>query len=113
HVCLIGSGLAERMQYFGHFETLLHAQFPELKLVVRNLAFSGDEVRFRPRSLDFGTPDSHLTHCEADVVLAFFGFSESFAGVDGLGKFESELEEFIDHTLSQKYNGESAPRLVL
>ena len=36
-IILIGNTLAERMQYFGHFETLLHARFPELELVVHNL----------------------------------------------------------------------------
>lgn len=113
HICLIGNTLAERMQHFGHFETLLHAEFPELQLVMRNLGFSGDEIAFRPRSLNFGTPDEHLTANRADVILAFFGFSESFDGVEGLGKFEADLDLFIQNTLAQKYNGHSAPRLAL
>ena len=49
-ICLIGNTLAERMQYFGHFETLLHSRFPELELVVRNLGYSADELSLRPRS---------------------------------------------------------------
>ena len=53
-LCIIGNTLAERMQYFGHFETALHVRFPQHQLVVRNLGFAADEVRFRPRSLDFG-----------------------------------------------------------
>src|SRR5690606_27553103 len=113
HVVIIGNTTAERMQYFGHFETLLHARFPEHELVVRNLGFSGDEVKLRPRSLNFGSPDQHLAMWEADVILAFFGFNESFRGKDGLEQFEIELREFITHTLSQRYNGESAPRLAL
>ncbi|APZ92839.1 PVC-type heme-binding CxxCH protein [Fuerstiella marisgermanici] len=113
HVCLIGNTLAERMQHFGYFETLLHAQFPEHDLVVRNLGYSADEVRFRPRSLDFGTPDQHLTMQQADVILAFFGFNESFAGPKGLPTFKAELEAFVTHTLSQNYNGEAPPKLVL
>ena len=113
HVCLIGNTLPERMQYFGYFETLLHRQFPKLNLVVRNMGFAGDEVRFRPRSLDFGTPDQHLTMQKADVIVAFFGFNESFAGPKGLPTFEQELETFITHTKAQKYNGKSAPRLAL
>lgn len=112
-VCLIGNTLAERMQHFGYFETLLHAQFPEHDLVVRNLGYSADEVRFRPRSLDFGTPDQHLTMQQADVILAFFGFNESFAGPKGLPTFKAELEAFVTHTLSQNYNGEAPPKLVL
>ena len=27
-IVIIGNTLAERMQYFGHFETLLHSRFP-------------------------------------------------------------------------------------
>jgi len=38
HVILVGNTLAERMQYFGNFETLLHARFPRHELYVRDLA---------------------------------------------------------------------------
>ena len=52
HICLIGNTLAERMQFQGHnhFETLLYQRFPKHKLVVRNLAWSADEVALRPRA---------------------------------------------------------------
>ena len=55
----------------------------------------------------------HLTMWQADVILAFFGFNESFAGPGGLEKFKTDLTEFIQHTKEQAYNGESAPRLAL
>ena len=113
HVVLIGNTLAERMQYFGHFETLLHARYPDHQLVVRNLGFSADEVAFRPRLLNFGSSDHHLSMAKADVVIAFFGFSESFRGEEGLQRFRAELEEFIRHTGSQSYNGNSPPRLAI
>ncbi|WP_439627918.1 PVC-type heme-binding CxxCH protein [Gemmata sp.] len=48
-----------------------------------------------------------------DVILAFFGYNESFAGEAGLPKFKADLEAFIKHQQSQKYNGKSAPRVVL
>ncbi len=48
-----------------------------------------------------------------DVILAFFGSNESWAGEAGLPKFKAELEAFIKHQRSQKYNGKAAPRLVL
>ena len=47
------------------------------------------------------------------MVFAFFGYNESFAGEAGLDKFKKDLDDFIKHTLGQKYNGKSAPRLVL
>lgn len=113
HVCIIGNTTADRMQHVGWMETLLHSRFPEHKLVVRNLGFSGDTLTTRLRSANFGSPDEWLTKCQADVVFAFFGYNESFAGKEGLEQFKSDLDQFITHTLGQKYNGKSAPRLVL
>jgi len=61
----------------------------------------------------FGTPDEWLSKEKADVVFAFFGYNESFAGTAGLNKFKTDLDAFVKHTLKEKYNGKSAPRLVL
>lgn len=115
HICLIGNTLAERMQFPGHnhWEPLLHQRFPKHQLVVRNLSWSADEVALRPRAEGFGTPDEHLTFSKADVVIAFFGFNESFAGEAGLEKFKTDLEEWIRHTKAQSYNGKGAPRIAL
>lgn len=54
-----------------------------------------------------------LTNTRADVIFAFYGYNESFAGEEGLAKFKENVTAFIDHTLSQKYNGKSAPKMVL
>ena len=54
-----------------------------------------------------------LTNTKADVIFAFYGYNESFAGEAGLAKFKENVAGFIKHTLEQKYNGKSAPRLVL
>jgi len=133
HLCLIGNALAERMQHDNQWETLLHQRFPKHQLAVRNLGWSADEVdiqtelpitgisyakeksvlKARPRSMNFGSPDQHLTHSKADVVLAFFGFNESFAGDKGLAKFSADLDALIAHTLKQNYSVRGAPRLVL
>ena len=113
HIAVIGNTLADRLQHFGNLEAMLHYRFPEHNLVVRDLGFSGDTLSERPRSENFGTPDEWLTKVEADVIIAFFGYNESYAGEAGLPQFRKDLEAFIEHTLSEKYNGESAPRLVL
>src|SRR5918995_1797342 len=60
HIAIVGNTLAERMQYDGWLETLLHARFPKHDLVLRNLGFSGDEIATRLRSKNFGTPDEWL-----------------------------------------------------
>jgi glucose/arabinose dehydrogenase/uncharacterized cupredoxin-like copper-binding protein len=115
HICIIGNTLATRMSSPGHnhFEAMLYQRFPKLNLVVRNLAWPADEVALRPRALGFGTPDEHLTLCKADVVMAFFGFNESFKGPAGVEQFKADLDAWIVHTLQQNYSGKGAPRIVL
>lgn len=113
HVALIGGALADRMQHSGYFETLVHAEHPGHRLVFRNLAAAGDEVVTRHRSENFGAPDQWLTRVKADVILAFFGFNESFKGVEGLAGFRDDLKRFLVETKGKNYSGKAAPRLVL
>ena len=113
HVCYIGNTLADRMQHHAWLETYLQALHPEHELTFRNLGFSGDQVKTRPRSANFGSPDQWLTKCGADVVFCFFGYSEALRGEAGLPGFEKDLAAMIDGMLAQKYNGKTASRLVL
>jgi hypothetical protein len=112
-VVLIGNTLAERMQYFNHFETLLMLRFQELQLRVRNLGWSGDALTVQPRPLNFGDAARHLQQQKADVILAFFGASESFAGEAGVPKFERDLETYLRAHAAASYNGKTPPRVVL
>jgi glucose/arabinose dehydrogenase/lysophospholipase L1-like esterase len=112
-IVLIGNTLAERQQHFGHFETLLHARFPELNLVVRNLGWSADELTLRPRSASFADHGHKLTDHKPDVILAFFGFNESFAGEKGLSKFKTDLDNVLKEMSTTKYNGSAPPQVVL
>lgn len=136
-IALIGGGLGENLQYDGWFEAMLQSRFADRQLVVRNLCFPGDMPSYRPRAgrnspwafpgaetfrpetaAHAGdgvepSPDKWLTMCKADVVLAFFGYNESFDGPDFAERYRKELEAFVDHTLRQRYNGASAPKLVL
>tara|TARA_R110002126_G_scaffold119694_1_gene260711 strand:- start:1085 stop:4024 length:2940 start_codon:yes stop_codon:yes gene_type:complete len=61
----------------------------------------------------FETPDEWLSRLEADIILAFFGYNESFEGAAGLENYKTELDAFIKHSLSQKYNGSTTPQLVI
>jgi len=112
-IILIGNTLAERMQYYSHFETLLHSRFPDLELVFHNLGYSADELKLRPRQAHFRDHGHTLEDEKPDVLIAAFGFNESFAGPPGLEKFKNDLEDFIKTSTSTKYNGKSAPKLVL
>lgn len=138
HIVLIGNNLASRMINFGHFETDIQLSYPDSLLFIRNLADGGNTPGFRPHSSrkspwafpgaeefqdelaqnsgsrgHFMTPDEWLTELKTDIILAFFGYNESFQGDAGLENYKNELDAFIKHTLSQKYNGANAPQLAL
>ncbi len=137
-VLLVGSNLCSRMLNFGHFETEVQLRHLGDSIIIRNMCDGGNTPGFRPHPGrvtpwafpgaeiyqselaknsgsrgHFETPDEWLTRLEADVIVAFFGYPESFSGEAGLENFEGELTAFVEHTISQKYNGSSAPRLVL
>ncbi len=112
HISFIGNTLADRMQHASWLETYIHAAYPGLSLTIRNLGFSGDELKLRPREENFGTPDDWLSKNKSNVVFAFFGYNEALRGEAGLEGFKKDLGETIDGMLGQKYDGMSAPRLV-
>lgn len=136
-IVLIGNGLAERDVYYHRIETEFHLRFPEHQLIVRNMGHVGDTPGFRPHPSRvsqwafpgaeafhpdkkvhngkgfYPTPDQWLTHLQADTIVAFFGYNESFDGPGRVANFEAELDAWVAHTLSKAYNGQAAPRLVL
>ncbi|GAB3234308.1 HEAT repeat domain-containing protein [Algoriphagus aestuariicola] len=138
HITLVGNNLASRMQEYGLFETEMHLRYPDSTLLIRNLGDPGDTPGFRPRSGtndpwafpgaeefqdEYATPsgsegflekpDQWLTRLQADIVVGFFGFNESFQGKEKLENFRAELEAWVIHSKSQQYNGKSAPQLAL
>ncbi|MEJ7679569.1 MAG: SGNH/GDSL hydrolase family protein [Segetibacter sp.] len=138
HIILIGNNLGSRMMNFGHFETEMHLRYPDSLLYIRNMCDGGNTPGFRPHSGrpspwafpgaekfqtelarnsdsqgDYETPDQWITRHKADIIIAFFGFNESFQGKQGLENYKAELDAFIKHTLSQKYNGLTPPQLAI
>jgi mono/diheme cytochrome c family protein/glucose/arabinose dehydrogenase len=138
HISLIGGNLGSRMMHYGYFDTEIHVRHPEKSVTIRNMCDGGDTPGFRPHASRFSSwafpgaekfqteyanksdseghfdsPDQWLTKLNSDIVVGFFGFSESFQGKDGLETYKQELDAFIKHTLSQQYNGVAAPQLAL
>jgi azurin/glucose/arabinose dehydrogenase len=133
HIAFVGSGLADRQQHQAWFEALIHQAFPEADLTIRHLGVAADEINVRPRSkntpptewfLSMKKGDSHPngkpevlykagTDFGADVIFAYWGFNESFRGQDGLEDFKKNLARYLDKLKAAKFNGESAPRVVL
>jgi len=138
HIMLIGNNLGSRMMNYDNFETEMQVRYPDSSLYIRNMCDGGDTPGFRPhasRNLPwafpgaekfqteyaknsnseghFDTPDQWLTRLKTDVIVAFFGYNESFQGKEGLANYKAELDAFIKYSLSQKYNGNTAPQLAI
>lgn len=113
HVVLIGNTLIERMQEHAWFEGMLVQRFANEEPVIRTLAWPGDEITVQPRPENYGDVHQHLTDAKADVIIAGYGFNESFRGKEGLPDFESNLRIFIAGLKTHRYNGKSAPVIVL
>ena len=102
-IVFIGNNLCSRMMNFGYFETEIHLRHPKRKLTIRNMCDGGNTAGFRPhagrlshwafplaedynaeysRNSDsqghFETPDEWLKRLKADIIIAFFGYNESF-----------------------------------
>lgn len=112
-IALIGNTLLDRAQEFGWFESFLHSAHPELDLVVRNFAWSADEVDLQPRPDNFATVKQHLTREKIEVIFAAFGYNESFAGVDALESFRARLSTWAIDLKTSAFDGTSGPRIIL
>ncbi|GAA5496298.1 hypothetical protein Rhal01_02481 [Rubritalea halochordaticola] len=113
HIALIGNLLLDNERRYGHLETLIHQHLPKHELEVRNFAWPADEIDIMPRPDNFGTLDQHLLYYKTDVIIAAFGYNESFAGKEGLESFKQRLDKFLKHLKSRAYNGKTAPQIVL
>ncbi|MFC4872022.1 PVC-type heme-binding CxxCH protein [Negadavirga shengliensis] len=138
HIVLIGNNLGSRMMNYGHFETEMQVRYPDSLLFIRNMCDGGDTPGFRPHAGrkspwafpgaeefqtelatpsgsegHFESPDEWLTRLKTDIIIAFFGYNESFEGPEGLENYKAELEAFIHHTQNTAYNGNNPPQLAL
>jgi putative membrane-bound dehydrogenase-like protein len=111
NVAILGNGLPDRMQHDGWFETLLQSQLGGQQVRFRNLSASGDRLNSFPRSSGVPSITTYLQHVKADVVLAFFGYNESFEGKPD--DYKKLLVDFVRTTRGSKANGKSFPRIVL
>ncbi len=113
-IALVGNSTAERMNLFGHWETMLHLRYPQLELVVRNFARAADEVANRQRANDYTKIDDPLAVFAPQTFICFFGFNESFAGPLGVEKFKSDYENFINEYATKYARKDGQPlRFVL
>ena len=132
NIAIVGSGLADRQQHHAWLESLIHKAYPNLELTVRNLGFAADEVNVHPRSADVPPIEFFLnmkkgdstkagddkiiykagTDFHASVILAYWGFNESFKGEKGLPEFKQQLDVYLKKLGKADY-GAGKPRVVL
>lgn len=112
-IAFVGNMLLERAQDFGHLESALHLSCPQDELVIRHLAWSADEVDLQPRPENFASLFQHLTHEKIDIIIAAFGFNESFGGLEKLDSFKVRLTEWVQSVKGSAFNGKTSPQLVL
>lgn len=101
-VVLLGDASIERMQQFGHFETLLTLAVPEKTITFRNLGWSGDTV-FGEARAGFGTPEDgfntlveQVKATEPTVLIVGYGANESWDGEAGLPRFRQGYNRLLD-----------------
>ncbi|MEM1069765.1 MAG: PVC-type heme-binding CxxCH protein, partial [Planctomycetota bacterium] len=114
-IVAVGNSTAERMNLFGHFESLLHTRFPEKELVFRNFGWPADEVGIQQRPSSYTTIDDPLQVFSPEMFLCFFGFNESFAGRDTeqLNAFVESYRGYIAN-MTQRFTKEGRkPSFVL
>ncbi|MCR9296960.1 MAG: heme-binding protein, partial [bacterium] len=114
-IALVGGSLAERMNLFGYFETLLHTRFPEKKLLIRNFGWPADEVGNQQRPDNYTKIDDPMEVFSPECFVCFFGFNEHFAGnsEQNLSEFQQQYRKWIeDHREKFSKQGREA-RFVL
>jgi lysophospholipase L1-like esterase len=101
-VVLVGGTLIEREQRYGYWEAALTARHPDKNITFRNLGWSGDTVWGESRG-SFGGPAEGLKKLKEGVrglkptvLIVAYGGNESFAGKDGLPRFEKGLNDLLD-----------------
>ncbi|MEI6712734.1 MAG: PVC-type heme-binding CxxCH protein [Verrucomicrobiota bacterium] len=133
HIAIVGSGLADRQQHHAWLETLIHKAHPELELTVRNLGFTADEINLHLRSDEVPATEYFLgmkkgilettkgkdtvvyragTDFHASVILAYWGFNESFKGEAGLAEFKTNLATYLTDLQATDF-GAGHPKVVL
>eukprot|EP00752_Nemacystus_decipiens_P015018 g13374.t1 len=131
-VIVVGNTFAERLALSGYLDAMIHAANPDKNIVVRSIAWSGDEVDEMPRIRDayakpwkerarHATPREHsvptgefyLKRHEADVVIMCYGMSESFDGLTGVDQFAKDLAKEVEFHQNNMYNGATRSKVVL
>jgi len=114
-IAFVGGSLAERMNLFGHLETLLHSRFPSKQLIIRNFGWPTDEVGIQQRPDNYTKIDDPLEVFGPDMFFCFFGFNESYAGdePEKLQQFTESYRKYLSEMRRRFTKDGRAPQFVL
>ncbi len=114
-IALVGGSLAERMNLFGDFESLLHTRFPDLHLQVRNFGWPADEVGLQQRPDNYTKIDNPMDVFGPQLFICFFGFNEHFKGnsPEAIADFIAKYRSWIAATRKRFTREGQEPRFVL
>ncbi|WP_414660946.1 PVC-type heme-binding CxxCH protein [Horticoccus sp. 23ND18S-11] len=92
-ILFYGNAVVERLLESGDLEARVQLAYPDKKIRIRSLAWTGDEVGHRLR------PEGYVEHLKsllaawpAQVVVLGYGMNESFAGAAGLPAFRAQYQ---------------------
>ena len=101
-VVLLGGTMVERLQVYGHLETLITAAFYDRAIGFRNLGWSGDTVQGDARAV-FGGPADGFKRLVKDtldakptIIILNYGANEAYAGPAGIASFIAGLGRLVD-----------------
>ena len=114
-IALVGNSTAERMNLYGHLETLLQLRFHDKRPVFRNFGWPADEVANQQRPGNYTLIDDPFKVYGPDLLICFFGFNESYSyeGDESLEKFTAIIELTSRKQAEQFSLDGREPRFVL
>lgn len=107
-VVFLGNTLIEREQRYGYWETALTLAHPDKNITFRNLGWSGDTVwgearaSFDAPAVGFRRLQERVVAAKPTVIIVGYGLNESFAGKDGLPRFQKGLDALLDTLAATK-----------
>ncbi|TDE14658.1 PVC-type heme-binding CxxCH protein [Dyadobacter psychrotolerans] len=106
-------GLQPRpLNFPGFGEKTLSKPKTEKEITFQGFTHEGEPI-YMPVALNFTGLNQDLTDQTADIIFLCFGMDEAFKGNSGLAQFEKDFSAFIKNLQSNRYNGTSAPELVV
>ena len=114
-IAIVGNSTAERMNLFGHLETMMQMRFHHQRPVIRNFGWPADEVGNQQRPGNYTLIDDPLKVFRPDLFLCFFGLNESYAGgsADAVKKFTDDYRAYIARQTKEFTLDGRKPRFVL